>query len=243
MNFFGNPSTKLCVNRCPNVTTAVNNGSVNEPVGIRYSDVSTRLCVQTCPASYGLHGTFGDNSTNNCVEVCPSGTYGDAQTTHRVCVLACSQSPNPSFADPSTNRCVPQCPSTPPLYGETTTFTCVASCTGSTYKSADTRECVSVCPAGQFKSTWPENICVDVCPSDPDSFGDSSTNQCVLSCTSGFANTVTRLCEPSCSPLYEYGGRCVQYCPNGYYANSSNNCVLPANCGAGSYAQNSTRTC
>lgn len=156
MNFFGDSSTKLCVNRCPNVTVAVVNASagINEPVGIRYSDVSTRLCVETCPETYGLHGTFGDNFSNNCVEVCPSGTYGDAQTTHRVCVLHCSQLQK-SFADSSTNRCVAKCPSSPPLYGETTTFTCVATCTGSTYKNAVNRECVADCPAGQFRSIWP----------------------------------------------------------------------------------------
>jgi hypothetical protein len=48
---------------------------------------------------------------------------------------------------------------------------------------------------------------------------------------------------PSCSPMFEYNGRCVQYCPDGFYANSTNNCVTPANCGASKFAQNSTTTC
>jgi hypothetical protein len=199
--------------------------------------------VQTCPDSYGLYGTFGDNSTNNCVELCPIDTYGDAQTTNRVCVLYCSQVPQLSFADSSTRRCVPQCPSSPPLYGETITFTCVATCTGITYQSAVNRQCVSSCPAGQFASIWPTNECVDVCPSNPDSYGDSSTNSCVLTCSSGYANTLTRMCELGCSPLFEYGGRCVQYCPVGYYSDISNTCVLPADCDLGRFAQNSTRTC
>jgi hypothetical protein len=117
MTYFGDPSTKLCVSVCPNISVAFSNVTANiyQTVGISYSDYSTRLCVRTCPATYGLHGTFGDNVTNNCVQNCPTGTFGDAQTVNRVCVTQCSQSSSQSFSDPTTNLCVPVCPT--PLFG------------------------------------------------------------------------------------------------------------------------------
>lgn len=79
MNYFGDPSTKLCVKKCPDITVPVLNATagINEPIGHTYADYSTRLCVRTCPANYGLQGTFGDNFTATCVQRCPINSYGD----------------------------------------------------------------------------------------------------------------------------------------------------------------------
>lgn len=92
MDYFGDPSTKLCVKACPNITVAVVNATanINEQPGYLYADYSTRLCVRTCPASEGLQGTFGDNSTTTCVQRCPSGSYGDPMTVNRHCVAVCT---------------------------------------------------------------------------------------------------------------------------------------------------------
>jgi hypothetical protein len=51
------------------------------------------------------------------------------------------------------------------------------------------------------------------------------------------------MCKDSCAPLFEYDYRCVKYCPNGYYANSTNNCVRPTECDDGLYADNATTKC
>lgn len=65
----------------------------------------------------------------------------------------------------------------------------------------------------------------------PDLYADPLTNNCVLSCENGttkrFADPIDRVCTDDCSPRFEYNFRCVEYCPIGFYANSTNNCVRP----------------
>jgi hypothetical protein len=60
-------------------------------------------------------------------------------------------------------------------------------------------------------------MCVDKCPSDPDLYGEYSTNSCVLTCQSGFYSHPTqRLCLSGCtSPYYaDPSSRlCVLICP------------------------------
>ncbi len=44
------------------------------------------------------------------------------------------------------------------------------------------------------------NMCVDKCPSDPDLYGQLSTNSCVLTCQSGFySHPVSRMCVNGCT--------------------------------------------
>jgi hypothetical protein len=40
-----------------------------------------------------------------------------------------------------------------------------------------------------------------------------------------------------------YNFRCVQSCPQGYYANSTGECVVPASCNPSTFADNSTTKC
>lgn len=65
------------------------------------------------------------------------------------------------------------------------------------------------------------------CPSDPDLFADSSTGFCESTCSSGYKYSVARTCVPSCADegLLEYNGKCVKFCPDTYYANSTGNCL------------------
>jgi hypothetical protein len=69
MNYFGDPSTRLCTTYCPLLTANVTNmtAQIDEAIGRLFADEKTRLCVRTCPNDYGLQGTYGDNSTNTCV--------------------------------------------------------------------------------------------------------------------------------------------------------------------------------
>jgi hypothetical protein len=85
---------------------------------------------------------------------------------------------------------------------------------------------------------------VGVCPSDPDLYGDTTDYNCTAVCSNGqFADPTDRLCKSSCSPLFQYGFRCVRYCPEGYFANADLNCVVPAACNGSTYGDNSTTEC
>ena len=56
-------------------------------------------------------------------------------------------------------------------------------------------------------------MCVPVCPTNPDYYGDNVTRKCVYNCSNTtFADPTTR--------------RCVTTCPDGYFGqNSSRRCV------------------
>lgn len=82
--------------------------------GHTYADYQTRMCVYRCPDNFGPFGTFGDNDTNTCVHRCPDGTFGDAQTTNRHCVVDCKVG---TYADPLSQTCVSECPASPPYFG------------------------------------------------------------------------------------------------------------------------------
>ena len=88
---------------------------------------------------------------------------------------------------------------------------------------------------------------MDVCPSTPDLYADPDTFDCVLDCVDGsthpFADPLTRTCVDDCGDLFEYENRCVKLCPQGYYADSNNICVLPTDCDGGTYGDNLTTKC
>lgn len=171
-------------------------------------------------------------------------TYADPQTTNRYCVLQCSQTPNRAFADSSTRTCVPICPTTPSLFGETVNFTCVQTCPSGTFANTASRLCVSSCP-GQFKLASP-NQCVSICPADQavPLYGDPNNGECVATCTNNFFRyKTTSMCVSSCTTfsLLAFDMTCVQFCPQGFYANSSGICV--STCPGSSVGENSTTTC
>lgn len=58
-----------------------------------------------------------------------------------------------------------------------------------------------------------------------------------------YADPTDRTCKSSCSPLFQYNYRCVKLCPSGYYANSTNNCVVASACDGTTYADNRTTKC
>jgi hypothetical protein len=236
---FADPTSGFCVPFCPN--------SPNK----YFSDYSTRHCVLRCPATVDLAGTFGNNETRVCEDYCSplnNGTiltYADPQTINRYCVLQCSQSPNLAFADPSTRTCVPICPTTPSLFGEKTYFTCVAACANGTYADTTARLCGTSCPTGMFMLVNP-NECVSICPADQavPLYGDPNNNKCVATCTNNyFRYKTTSMCVSTCTTynLFSYNMTCVNFCPQGYYANSSGVCVTP--CPGSTYGENSTTTC
>ena len=52
------------------------------------------------------------------------------------------------------------------------------------------------------------------------------------------------MCKANCLPKFQYNYRCVALCPDGYYANSTGDCVLPALCDSTvPYAENRTTKC
>ena len=61
------------------------------------------------------------------------------------------------------------------------------------------------------------NMCVNKCPSDPDLYGEKSSNSCVLSCQSGFyAHPIDRVCVSACLQPYFADPSsllCVLSCP------------------------------
>lgn len=166
-NYFGEPHTRLCTDRCPylNASTMVLENitaGINLTEGRLFADYSTRLCVYTCPANVGKQGTFGDNNTNTCVQRCPTGTFGDANTVNRFCIDTCTGS---AFADPLTALCVKICPASPPSFGYTGNWTCLATCPANLWADTYTRKCLSTCSNSTFRLSLTTNLCVAVCPS------------------------------------------------------------------------------
>jgi hypothetical protein len=242
MNYFGDPRSRLCTTYCSDLNISLVNttAQINLPAGKLFADYKTRLCVYTCPADYGLQGTFGDNSTNTCVERCPAGSYGDANTVNRFCVAECTGG---AFADPLTMLCVQICPASPPLFGYEGNWTCVAACPSGLWADSTTRRCVSDCNPN-FRLSIGTYECVGTCPSDPDLYADSNGYNCTPVCTSSqFADPIDRTCKTSCLPLFQYNYRCVKLCPKGYFANSLGDCVLPLSCDGLTYGDNSTTKC
>jgi hypothetical protein len=241
MNYFGDPSTRLCTTYCPLLTANVGNttSSIDQVAGRLFADYKTRLCVYTCPADFGLQGTYGDNSTNTCVERCPTGSYGDANTTNRFCVANCS---NGSYADTLSMLCVEVCPASPPTFGYQGDWTCVKNCPPGLWADDSTRTCVSSCSPNYRQSTTGE--CVSVCPAELDLYGDSNDYNCTAVCSLGqYADPIDRTCKTSCGALFESNYRCVLLCPEGYFANSTGNCVPPLSCDNGTFGDNSTTKC
>lgn len=88
---------------------------------------------------------------------------------------------------------------------------------------------------------------MNICPSQPDLYGDPTTFNCVTACPAGYyADPVDRLCKTNCKNdhgLYQYNQRCVNLCPDGYYANNIGDCVIPTACQPNTYAENRTTLC
>jgi hypothetical protein len=83
-----------------------------------------------------------------------------------------------------------------------------------------------------------------MCSSNPDLYADSLTQTCSAVCSgSQYTNNFNRLCVSSCSPLFQYSGKCVQLCPNGLYANTSGDCIPVSSCPTTYYGENSTTQC
>ena len=191
-----------------------------------------------CPANYSTQGTFGDNTTNTCVQRCPPNSFGDANTIYRFCVATCTGN---SFADSSTTLCVQICPASPPTFGYTGNWTCLATCPANLWADSYTRRCLPTCSNNTFRLSLTTNLCVAVCPSEPDLYGDTLTHNCTSGCTAlQFADPFTRQCTTSCLPRFMYNYRCVEFCPQNYYAKLSGECVTAKFCDSGYYGDNST---
>jgi hypothetical protein len=183
--------------------------------------------------------------------------YSYGQNDSRTCVSSCSG--YSGYADNYSRLCRSYCQETiaPETYIDYATFSCVQICPQGTWAANHTapnntiNQCVTNCPSGfaDNYSQW----CVAVCPSDPESYGDTHAHICIYSCRFGeFSDNSTNLCVPVCPsnisspPADYYGdavtGRCVLWCTEGTYAqNSSRLCVNP--CGTHEFADNLTRRC
>ena len=85
---------------------------------------------------------------------------------------------------------------------------------------------------------------MSVCPSEFDLYGDTTDYNCTAVCSNNqYADPTDRLCKTNCTPLFQYNFRCVRRCPEGYFANSDFDCVVPSACDNGTYGDNSTTKC
>lgn len=130
-------------------------------------------------------------------------------------------------------QCVSRCPASPPHFGYKGNWTCVKDCPLTLWADSSTRLCVSTCPGVTFRLTSFRRECVNVCPSNPDLYGDLDSKNCESVCTTGkFADPTDRMCKNGCLPLFQYNFRCVAKCPDGFYANSTGDCVVASACDA-----------
>jgi hypothetical protein len=271
---WGDNTTNLCVPTCPPGSFADNTTGkcVAECPKVEdiYADMILHVCAYTCS-----NGRFGSQVNQTCLEVCDDGYWGDPTTTlctafcpvkiysygenrSRTCVPSCEG--YPGYADNYSRMCREYCQHTLPVetYIDYTTFSCVEICPQGYYAvnhsvpGETINKCSQHCASGFADnfSQW----CVDVCPDDPESYGDRHGNICIYSCRFGeFSDNTTNLCVPICPSLLSnppadyFGdavtGRCVLWCTEGTYAqnDTSRLCVNP--CPANEFADNLTRRC
>lgn len=97
----------------------------------------------------------------------------------------------------------------------------------------------------------PERICVEICPTDRDYYGDETTHMCVGTCpVNYYADPSTRLCVQTCPSVPSLYGKlpnkvCVPFCTGGEFAdNQTRRCsatcsITPLK----TFADNSTYIC
>ena len=232
------------------------------------------MCVDTCTKYNESYDSFADLYSRQCVTKCPDDKYTIKDNNTRRCEPRCTHLDE--YTDWTTGYCVTMCP--PGLYADPVTLTCVVNCSlysqryiylvnqscvsnckdVGLYQNQVTRTCVNPfgCPAG-FWGLNSTGVCVDVCPTYPDLFGDIVTKTCVLACpneTTGsqnyYADFSTRQCVKVCPQIPALFARndtrrCVSECPDKSYAdNYTRKCVLNCSLTPGqTYADNSTNRC
>lgn len=99
---FGDSQSKKCVRTCPTNNGYTAGSYVPQTF---YADISNRLCVLTCNASYST-GLFGSNSTRTCETKCLDyQAYSEPQSTYRICVDRCWKLPTFYYANNLTKKC------------------------------------------------------------------------------------------------------------------------------------------
>ena len=154
---FADPQTNICMDICTAapISTFGENATYTcvEPYASpnntwAEAKVSSRKCVNPCPAASSTHGTpqtFGDNLTHTCVAACPTYTFADLSTGIGLCVYICPNLTNGTyqFADNSSKTCLTVCPASNFTFGDNVT-----------------RSCVYTCPSGSFAQVIPSRYCV-----------------------------------------------------------------------------------
>lgn len=194
---------RACVPICPNETWGENTTWTCVLVTTncdsnRYADNYTHQCVPKGTCSLGQ---FSTDIGKKCVITCPSTTYANTNTMH--CQTGCTGS---WFADPGIPKCVPVC-QTPNLYADVgSSNICVAVCNQSVttkYRDFSTKKCV------------------DICPDDPYTFSDLTTQNCVYNCSLGTYRDALSIPTDK---------RCVTNCVGNWGDNSTGYGVCVARC-------------
>ena len=237
-NYFGDTSTKTCVQTCPSGTYGDNNSADRYCRGTCTGGwfgltTGTRICLLDCPygtwattvnytcvtTSTGCGTQYADNNTRSCVNggSCSLGQFA-LGTTHMKCVTYC---PTGTYGDVN-GMCATSC--TGLYFSDEDIHLCVTNCfTNATYADVGSgNKCVTTC---NFSDLYPfaDNTtmkCVDQCPGTV-YFADSQLHQCVLNCTLGtyaYSETANHTCVTHCpSPTYGDNttgtGICVTKCP------------------------------
>jgi hypothetical protein len=217
-----------------------------------YGDLVTHLCVLAC--DFASRKEYADNATLQCTSLCSLGTFGVNSTTGPICQYQCPANSyaldsirvcmancgSGFFGDPVTNKCYSSSLScSAGYYGNTVSNMCVkpSNCqTVGTHYYADntTKMCIVKCTTPNYglNTTW---TCVAGC--DSPYYGENNTRNCLVQsgCAPylSFADNQLRLCVSQCSaaPIFTFA------------ENQTYTCVMPANCPASMFAENTSQSC
>ena len=204
---------------------------------------------------------------SKCVEICPDGTYPKASdNTCQSCDNSCNtcNGPNPNECMScieakylTSSKTCDNCDSTCKTC-ETTSTKCL-SCTTPKYLSTSGNNCIDSCPTGEFardadRTCQPcDSSCMKCLGSSLKDCTDCNSGDylsgsrclpCDSTCKTCFEGTSTEClsCDP---PLVFYLNACYNLCPDGKYAEVSNNeCMsCDANCVTCSTTSTNCETC
>lgn len=222
--------TQKCVDECPNGYFIKGQECIICQPGT-YTSIDQSSCLSECPPD-----EFLIKAAKKCYGFCPN-QYKVIVNTNE-CIFDCSESKLLVTAD--AHYCANPCPDGQFKVGAECFYECpighyrnkqecVNTCPEGSFRSADNRECVTECRAGELASKI-DQICYSRCPADQyaygrecvtgcpkDTFKSYDNYECLETCPKDhFSHKETGKCYSNCPvQTYVFENSCVNNCPTG----------------------------
>lgn len=216
--------TQKCVDECPNGYYIKGQECIKCPSGT-YTSIDQSSCLSECPPDQ-----FLIKAANKCYGFCPN-QYKVIVNTNE-CIFDCSEEKLLVTAD--AHYCANPCPEGQFKVGAECFYECpvgyyrnkqecVNKCPEGTFRSADKRECVTECRAGELASKI-DQLCYSRCPADQYAYG----KECIVACPKDTLKSYDNYeCLETCPKdhfPHKETGKCYSNCPGQTYV-FENSCV------------------